>query len=460
MRAGSLVMLAILSGTVCLVAASPGVFSLLKGLGVAVVYGSCAADTDFEAALMLADLAAELGCKVSLVEDSELSKLDVNLIVVGGPAVNKVAEELNFKLGVGFRRSRGGWVLLVDRPRRAFRGRDVGFVLASKLSGRVIIWVAGVAREGTAAAARYLAEHYSEVKLGSLTLVKGERVLEAASLTEEAERTVIKLTVYYFYSILRRYRGPWIGADETTRIYIWCIPPDLEEGWYIVWDASPSELPIAGIYNTVWLVRKFNSDAGTALVRLGRYYMPSDSTVIAELDRSQGVHYSIRENSYIIYWRTGLIPLGVQHSIPWTSGEMSFEIRPAKTPGAFALYIYRMGEVIACDLLVNVTRIEVNLGPDGKPTILELEVVKACPDARCISLVFKLKAKGPVLNVSELGDDLNLTQFLYILWWDGKRLLWAKTPEIEVPSWLPNKAHVNITDDTWLTVADPSKLED
>ncbi len=459
MKASSLLMLAVFLGSVCCAAVSQGVFDELRGLSVAVVYGSRAAETDYRAALMLAELAAKLGCDVRVTEDSDLSKLaDMSLIVVGGPAANKAAVELNFKLGVGFRYSGKRWILVVERPRRAFREPDIGLVLASKLEGRVVIWVAGIAREGTTAAARYLAEHYSEIELNSLILVRGQRALEVMSLREEAERSIIQLTVYYFYSILRRYRGPWIGADETTRIHVWCIPPSLKRGWYIVWDASPTELPIAGMYNVVWLIKEFSEETGVAVIRLGRYYQPSDGAVVAQLDRNQGLCYSIADSSYTIYWRTGFISTGVQYSIPWTRGELAFEAKPARTPGAYALYIYRRGELIACDLLADKATIEVDLGPDGEPTTLEVEVLKACPDAKCISLMFSLRARGPTLNISELGDDLDLAPFLYLLHWNGTYLFWARTQEIEVPSWLPERSHINLTDTCWLTIADPSKL--
>ena len=68
MKASSIAVLAILLSTVCCAVASSSVFDVLRGLDVAVVYGSRAADTDLKAALKLAELAAELGYEASVID--------------------------------------------------------------------------------------------------------------------------------------------------------------------------------------------------------------------------------------------------------------------------------------------------------------------------------------------------------------------------------------------------------
>lgn len=85
---------------------------------VVIVYGTQNPDKkgneyDRETALMLADGLRGVGISVEVKRDGELTDKDLerNLIIIGGPAANRLAEELNERLAVRFSFTNGKWVL-------------------------------------------------------------------------------------------------------------------------------------------------------------------------------------------------------------------------------------------------------------------------------------------------------------------------------------------------------------
>ncbi len=130
-------------------------FQLLKSAPVMVVVGRQAADSDYECALLVKEYLEDANITVEIVYDDTISDVDLeyNLIVVGGPAVNKIASSLNYKISSWFERGVDGWTLYV-----------VGWRLSQPVHGVVdfegnpfgnttyVVLLAGVGREGTIAA--------------------------------------------------------------------------------------------------------------------------------------------------------------------------------------------------------------------------------------------------------------------------------------------------------------------
>jgi len=87
-------------------------FQLLKDAPVLVVVGRHAADSDYECALLVRDYLEDMNIMVEIVYDDTVSEVELkyNLIVIGGPAVNKIASNLNYKISSWFERGVEGWI--------------------------------------------------------------------------------------------------------------------------------------------------------------------------------------------------------------------------------------------------------------------------------------------------------------------------------------------------------------
>ena len=82
-------------------------FQLLKNSHVLVVVGRQAADSDYECAVMVREYLQNLEVDVEIVYDDLISEHELaqNIIVIGGPAANKVASTLNHKVSSWFEKT-------------------------------------------------------------------------------------------------------------------------------------------------------------------------------------------------------------------------------------------------------------------------------------------------------------------------------------------------------------------
>jgi len=130
-------------------------FQLLKGAPVLVVVGRQAADSDYECALLVRDYLEDMNITVEIVYDDTVSEVELkyNLIVIGGPAVNKIASNLNYKISSWFERGIEGWILYVVGWRLSQPSHGVvNFEENPFGNSTYVVLLAGVGREGTIAA--------------------------------------------------------------------------------------------------------------------------------------------------------------------------------------------------------------------------------------------------------------------------------------------------------------------
>ncbi len=85
-------------------------------------------------------------------------------LVIGGPLVNKVSEKYNQYMGVSFEREGGGLRLVVGNEsygfsKGMFGKEDYAFLGLLFMDGKPMVFLEGVTRFGTVAAAKYLLQH-------------------------------------------------------------------------------------------------------------------------------------------------------------------------------------------------------------------------------------------------------------------------------------------------------------
>lgn len=180
-----------------------GVFAdkLIKSsnLPIIIVIGEKAAESDVESAKIIQQFLKKHvdGSKIEIRKDSslkEFEKNNSNLVVIGGPVVNKITAELNDHLDAQFKEgmeSQSGQIQVepnrvvnLVNAKTGFKYGDrfrenfgLGFVQLLenhyRNEGQIIIVVAGIEAEGTKAAARYLTDDTSEYPKiqGSLAII-------------------------------------------------------------------------------------------------------------------------------------------------------------------------------------------------------------------------------------------------------------------------------------------------
>ena len=145
-----------------------------------IVVGSRCASSDLEVASLLASELNRQGGYVEVRRDVEVSLDELkshNVVVIGGPAVNRLFDELWGYLSVWFFKEKGSYYALVGALR--FDNPDIGVIDIEKSpfnTGKVIVVLAGNTRVGTKAAV----EAFLSVKFkrGNVAIVsfEGEQI--------------------------------------------------------------------------------------------------------------------------------------------------------------------------------------------------------------------------------------------------------------------------------------------
>ena len=186
-RSGSMKLQAVLLAAAALqlaaIAPQLRISELPKLSSILVVYSTLNPDpsgneADRQAAFMIANALREMGARAEVKGCSEVGLEELSahsIIVVGGPASNRVAADVNSSLPLPFHLG-----YYVDWW-WALRGSSPGFgtlqLMSSPYSsGRVLLLVAGVCREGTRAAAELLVEHIRELGC-RLCVVEGSQAI-------------------------------------------------------------------------------------------------------------------------------------------------------------------------------------------------------------------------------------------------------------------------------------------
>ncbi len=144
------------------------------------------------------DLALFLGSFVSYVEDSKV-RLDTevtdeelrnnNLIVIGGPIVNRVTGLVNKKMPIYFDEEKKGIYSKISK--KTYFNDEIGFVNKFKSpfnDEKKILLVAGIRNSGTKAAIVSFLKHFDEVKKGNMHDSKKMcRVVEGVDLDSDGK---------------------------------------------------------------------------------------------------------------------------------------------------------------------------------------------------------------------------------------------------------------------------------
>jgi len=125
-----------------------------------IIYGAKAAQEDKEAANLISERLGGLGVETQILEDSRVVSeqlVENNLVLVGGPAANKITKQLNPSLDAPFSKYGPNW--LISDGTTTYQDVDIGLIniLPNPYNPRkAVIVVAGITRSGTQAAAKIL----------------------------------------------------------------------------------------------------------------------------------------------------------------------------------------------------------------------------------------------------------------------------------------------------------------
>ncbi len=109
------------------------------------------------------------GLNVKLDTEARESDLKQNLILIGGPVVNKVTEKVNDSLPIRFRKNHS-WSVYSDISKKSYVEEEIGVIVKAKNpfnKEKQVLVVAGKRYSGTRAAIVALLKHFDEVKLGN-----------------------------------------------------------------------------------------------------------------------------------------------------------------------------------------------------------------------------------------------------------------------------------------------------
>ncbi len=109
------------------------------------------------------DLSVELDTEV---RDSDLNN---NLILIGGPVINKVSEKINNFLPIFFKKDYG-WNLFSKLSKKSYSDEETGVIVKIDnpfFKGKKVLLIAGKRYSGTRAAITAMLKHFDEVKKGN-----------------------------------------------------------------------------------------------------------------------------------------------------------------------------------------------------------------------------------------------------------------------------------------------------
>ena len=123
------------------------------------------------------DLALFLGTFLNYVPDLSVkldtevreSDLNNNLILIGGPVINKVSEKVNNYLPIFFKKD-SGWNLFSKLSNKTYSDEETGAIVKIDnpfFKGKKVLLIAGKRYSGTRAAITAMLKHFDEVKKGN-----------------------------------------------------------------------------------------------------------------------------------------------------------------------------------------------------------------------------------------------------------------------------------------------------
>ena len=408
-----------------------------------VLYGENAASTDKEAAKKLANSISE---DVEARAENELSTKDLqenNLIIVGGPVASYLASQVN-GLGIAeFRKDfKNKWYLSYNHTR--YRDRAYGFaeILENPYNtSLILIWIAGINRNGTKAAVEYLISHQGVISCTAY-LVDGARLISMAKLEGKEKQappppstnqTINLNGTFYWVRRIDKFNKHQKIFFPGKIVNVWILFSNLTR-WHTVDSAKPLERLFDKKYSAFLVVKNYTETqtgccppgvVGSMTIAFGIHNVSSTSIYGFEWSNKivEGVKYDNLSNVYWFYHTNNFILIQEFYELPWTNGRMTIKIVNVSSSGQIGINIYLDGNLINCSMFQNWILIGVNMGPDNKSSIINMSIDRYTPNC-CVWATFKtLTFKGTKLNLTngiDTGDDLNLTCYgRYIEYWNS-----------------------------------------
>jgi len=347
-----------------------------------------------------------------------------NLVIVGGPVVNRVARDVNPTLPARLERlERGVYCVKVG-----------GKVFPSKLAGLLLLWenpynkafyllyVAGITRKGTIAATNFLLDKRYRARGNCIVvrLVLGKPILDLdvdlglkqPSITLKPVSEVDEYVIDALTGKYALYVTGWAGRKGRVlkRFYL-CLPLNVTPGSYKI----PAVNWVARVYNALFV---FKGTEEKLLVALGNL---TNSTVVSKVvDKKANTTYLVRYDeatgSYCFALEHVYFRLNNTVTVPWTDGKYALKVVKVLGYDKVTLVVEKEGEIVDCKTITGNGVVTVDLGLDKNPTNIEIIVEKAWKEVGAGYLSFKTPSfTGPLLNLTskeEVGDDLNLTACL------------------------------------------------